>query len=345
MAIAMTQNYSAETDGARLCLERSLDLVDEVLAQLHQASGPFCFADFGAADGGTTEALYKRVTDRVKESGRPLLAILNDLPGNDFDTLSEVGRRTFQAAGGQLRTMPRSFYETVAEPASVDLGFTATAMHWLSSVPEALPHHTHANAASPSPVAFRAAAVRDWDHLLALRANELVPGGSFVAVNLACDDAGRYLGNNRVDHNMHDVLHDTWLGLHREGAFDATTYRAATFQNFYKREEDFRAPFEALDSKTRQAGLRLMRMRTVLTRCPYRKQFDADGDADVFATALMKTVRSWSKHTFETALDGHPERDVVVSEFYRRFQERVRHEPRRFSMDYVHNHLLARRED
>jgi hypothetical protein len=338
MSIVMTSNYSEDTEGARLCLERSVDLLDRALQWLPDG-GAWCFADYGAADGGTTASLYRRVAHVARSRGASLRAVLNDLPANDFDSLARVGQEAF-GPDVEVKTVPRSFYESVAEPGSVDLGFSATAMHWLSSPPPPLPHHTHANAAEPTPSAFVDAAQDDWRRLLRLRAEELRPGGAMVLVNLARDARGHYLGWNGEHANMHETLRGLWQQLHREGRFDRDRYERTTFQNYYKSEPEFAAPF----AEGSFCGLRMVEVRTESVACPYRRRFDQTGDRAAFASGLMRTVRSWSQHTFRTALADRPDVDAVVADLYQRFEDAIVREPERYSMDYVQNYLLIRKE-
>jgi len=343
MPIAMTTGYSEATEGARLCLEQSFDFIDRALKD--SGDGPFCFVDYGAADGGTAMGLYERVARAVKGRSGPVKVLLEDLPDNDFETLERNGRAAF-AEVGEVEVVRHGFYETVGEPGSVNLGFSATAMHWLREPAPQVPNHTHGNANNEPEVraAFAERAMADFATLMALRADELAPGGALVLVNLARDDEDHYLGWNGRDLNMHDELHRLWLELLREGRIDVDAYRRANFQNFYKSEAEFSRVFEDPKSEAYRKGLRLEAMRTERVPCPYRARFDRDGDAQRFGQGLMGTVQSWSRHTFRTALDGHPETEAILDLLYGRFAETVAARPERFSMDYVQNYLLARKE-
>ncbi|MEM9693806.1 MAG: SAM-dependent methyltransferase [Myxococcota bacterium] len=342
MPIAMTHNYSEETEGARVCLEKSFDLIQRALAATGDSSSRFTFCDYGAADGGTAMSLYRLIAELQGKQGLKT-AILNDLPGNDFGTLGRNGRQAFAPYGYLVYLAPFSFYEPVVAPHTVDFGFSATAMHWLSSPPPTLANHTHGNACADARAraAFAEQAQADWRRLLTLRAQELRPGGELVTVNLARNEDDLYLGKNGRDHNMHDVLHDIWLELHRENLFDTEAYRAATFQNYYKGPDEFAAPLKEEGADT---SLRLVEMRTEITPCFYREAFNQHGDAKRFAEGLMRTVRSWSRHTFSTALAGHDRAEAIVDELYARYQSRIEREPDRHSMDYVHNFLRVKKE-
>ena len=84
MAIAMTTGYSAQTEGALLCIEAASDWALTCVNQLAVADS-HVLIDYGAADGGTAVGLWKQVLDRL-HANQPkahLTLIGNDLPSND----------------------------------------------------------------------------------------------------------------------------------------------------------------------------------------------------------------------------------------------------------------------
>ena len=56
MAIAMTTGYSAQTEGARLCIDAASDWALTCVDQLTNDSS-YVLMDYGAADGGTAVGL------------------------------------------------------------------------------------------------------------------------------------------------------------------------------------------------------------------------------------------------------------------------------------------------
>ncbi len=334
MAIVMTSNYSDDTEGARVCIEHALPWIDEACKTIEAAE--WCFADYGAADGGTSLGLYRAVARAAGQ--RPVTFILNDLPGADWASLAANGQRAAEGRPDDVVYLAsRSFYERITPPRRVDLGFSATAMHWLGEKRVHLPDHTHANAAPESPERAKIAeqAEHDWAHLMSRRLNELAPNGHFIAVNLAQNAHGHYLGHNGRDLNMHDVLHDIWRGYLESGDIDDGTYRRATFQNFYKTSEQFLAPLGA--------GWSVHKAEMKSVPCPYRARFDRDGDVERFASGLMRTVRSWSAHTFTGAFTRGDEHGLV-DRLYETFQQRIAAEPTKYSMDYVQHYLWAQKD-
>ncbi|NEP90829.1 MAG: class I SAM-dependent methyltransferase [Okeania sp. SIO2C2] len=345
MAIYMASDYSLNTLGAKLCLEAAGDLVTTAIQSI-QNSSQVRLADYGIADGGTTQGLWQQIFDTIKKqnSGVFIEAILSDLPSNDFNALGETSSFLMQDDQNLVVSMvPRSFYEPVCPPNSLDFGFSSTAMHWLSKLPKHLTYHTHINACEQGEdkAMFQAQSQLDWTTILLARAKELKSGGQIVSANLSTDGKGRYLGNNQVDLNMHDILHEIWKQMQIEGLIKPEEYVDATFQNYYRTEAEFIACLEDSQSEVYQAGLRLGEIQTILIPCPYRSQYEEDGDTEKFAQGLTQTIRSWSEHTFRNAFTNRSHEDVldIVNQFYARFTARVRENPSQFSMDYSHTHL------
>ncbi|HCA62032.1 MAG TPA: SAM-dependent methyltransferase, partial [Synechococcales bacterium UBA8647] len=90
MAIAMTTGYSAQTEGALLCIEAASDWALTCVDQL-TAQDSHVLIDYGAADGGTAVGLWHQVLDRL-HANQPdayLTLIGNDLPSNENVTPAE----------------------------------------------------------------------------------------------------------------------------------------------------------------------------------------------------------------------------------------------------------------
>lgn len=350
MAIYMASDYSLNTLGAKFCLEAAGDLVTEAIKPI-QNNSQVKIADYGIADGGTSQALWQEVITTIKQQNSDAFieAIFSDLPSNDFNALGKNSSLLMNGDRNLVVAMvPRSFYEPICSPNSLDFGFSATAMHWLSKLPKNLTYHTHINACSQGEdkAIFQAQSQLDWSTILLARVKELKSGGQIVTANLSTDEQGRYLGNNKVDLNMHDVLHQIWQQMQIEKIIQPEEYVAATFQNYYRTESEFTSCLQDTQSEVYQAGLRLGEIRTILIPCPYRAEYEQNQDREKFAQGLTQTIRSWSEHTFRNALTNRSDQDVseIVNQFYQRFTARVQESPSNYSMDYVHTHIRIYKE-
>jgi hypothetical protein len=348
--------YSLHTEGAKHVIDNTAELALGALADidLSKAGAPFQVADFGAADGGTSIDLVRRIVAEVKrrDPGREVCVTYTDLPRNDYSalfTMLDGGREgvtsylsehdgVFAFAAGT------SFYRPIFATGSLDFGFSATAMHWLSGLPGRISDHVHAVGASNAEfAAFRAHAMRDWDTILLERARELRPGGRLVMSNFCIDEQGRYLGSTGGV-NMFDTFNALWRSMAETGEITPHEYGATAFPQFYKTVEEYCAPLTDPASPVYRAGLRLVSAETRVVPCPYAARFAEAGDAAAFAASYVPTLRSWSETVFFSALDparAPEERRAIVDRFYQGYVNLVREAPRGHAMDYVHIYMVV----
>ena len=232
-----------------------------------------------------------------------------------------------------------SFHRRIFPKGTLHLGFSATAMHWLSRLPGPLTGAVQAVLATGAErAAFAEQGRLDWESILMHRAAELAPGGRMVVANFCVDPQGRYLGNTGGV-NMFANFQKHWAALGEAGVIREAEVRAATFPQYYRTMEEFAAPLNDPASPVARAGLKLAHISTAVTGCPYADDFTRHGDAKRFAAAYVPTLRSWSESTFFGALDdGRPlaERQAIIDRFYGAYEDEVAAAPQGQAMDYVH---------
>ena len=351
--------YSQHTRGAKDVIDNTAALAIEALGAIDVARDedrrrPFSIADFGSADGGTSVDLVRKLIAGVRERApaRPITVTYTDLPRNDFSAIFAMvhGERpdirsyldefddVYVFASGT------SFYLPIFAEATLDLGFSATAMHWLSALPGPITDHVQAVGARGTELErFRAHAMRDWERILLHRARELAPGGRLVMSNFCVDEQGRYLGNTGGV-NMFDTFNELWRSMAERGRITEQEYQRTAFPQFYKTVEEYCAPLTDTTSAVYRAGLRLESAETRVVPCPYRAAFEQHGDVARFAAEYVPTLRSWSETVFFNSLDpSRPveERRAIVDEYYQSYVERVKRTPDGHAMDYVHVYMVA----
>ena len=348
--------YSKNTQGAKHVIDRAGQHIIDWLEKtdIGDQSEPFSIVDYGAADGGTSMELIAKIVDSIsaRSSGRQISVTYTDLPHNDFSALFQLMHDPSMGEAGYLQrhddvfvtAAGTSFYDQIVPDNSVDIGFSATAMHWLSRLPGRIDNHVHAVGAKGEQwQAFCNHASSDWETILLNRARELKSGGLLVMANFCIDENGCYLGNTN-DRNMFDTFNLLWERLAAAGRISDSEYQATAFPQFYRTIDQFRSPLEDSNSVVADAGLSLLEAYTGITECPYRAEFDRVGDAAAFADAYVPTLRSWSEIVFFGGLDtSRPleERREIVDEFYDNYKALVRENPDEHSMDYVHTYLVA----
>ena len=344
--------YSDHSINAKIVIDATLPLVEEALRNvvLRSSDKPFAIADFGAADGGTSLNLMRHVVQTLRRacSHRAITLTYTDLPYNDFSTLFrrlhgvldvEDDAPLAQEPGLFIFASATSFHRQIFPDETLSLGFSASAMHWLSAKPGLIADHVHAvGATEPERAAYREQARSDWSAILLARARELMAGGRLVLANFCVDECGRYLGSTAIA-NLLDTLAKHWRELASANIITEDEYRAGTIQQFYRTIDEFVAPFKDPDSPVSRAGLRLESVSTMLTPCPFAARFRRHGDVTAFARAYVRHFRAWSQSTFLSALNRNRpevERAAIVDQFYRAYETDVAAHPEAHWVDRVH---------
>ena len=354
--------YSQRTRGAKDVIDNASGMLVEAADAINppDSGGPIVLADFGAADGGTSESALRKCIEQIRTRfpHNQIQVTYTDLSSNDFSALFKnllgVGP---QAARTYLTDIENvfvsacgiGFHRQLLPDASLDIGFSATAMHYISEKPCPIENHVHMVGASGETLtAYADQARQNWNDLLVARAKELRPGGRLVMLNFGIDEEGRYLGNTGGI-NMFDTFAEIWGQMCNEGTISEGEFINASFPQYYRTVEEFCAPFKDSDSPVYQAGLRLVSAKTGVVGCPYRKAFDEAGSAmsaREFAKSYVPTLRSWSEAVFLSGLDDSrpmEERHQIVDTFYQRYEDRVASDPSGHAMDYVHCYLAVKK--
>ena len=348
--------YSLATIGAKHVIDAATPMVLAALEEMSLPQGrPFTLGDFGCADGGTSIDMVRATLQalRARDRALPISMVYSDQPRNDFNALFQIlnGGTPIESyledfEGLHVSAAATSFYRQVLPPESLDIGFSATAMHWLSAKPGDITGHVQAVGATGAELAaFAEQGRRDWEVILCHRAAELVSGGALVFANFCRDEAGRYLGNTEGVH-MFDSFNEIWQAFVAAGRITAAEYQAMTLPQYYKTVEEFAAPFEDRESPVYRAGLRLVGIETRVTPCPFAADFREQGDAAAFAKAYIPTLRSWTESTFAGGLSAErpaAERQAIIDDYYDEYERLVREAPEGHGMDYVHAFMTARK--
>ena len=343
--------YSARTAGAKHAIDKVRPFLEQALEALPDKQ-VLRFADFGAADGGTSQELWSGLISTLRKAGdqRPIEMLYTDLASNDFSTLFKTMQgmqgdpeHAYQANNENVfvHGCGTGFHTQLMADASLCLGFSATAMHYVSEKPCEIKDHVHMVGANEAERAkFSAQAAADWERILLARAAELAPGGRFIVLNFGIDEDGRYLGHTGGQ-SMFDNFTAHWRALKDQGRITDEEFHRATFAQHYRTVGEFTAPFSDPQSAVSQAGLKLLSVESRLTPCPYNAAFENAGgqmSSSDYAASLIPTMRSWSETVFKTALDSRPEAEsqTLVDAFYDAYEAQVAADPKGHAMDYIH---------
>jgi SAM-dependent methyltransferase len=350
--------YSQRTRGAKDVIDNAVKMLLDAAQVVPEPSKgqPIRLADFGAADGGTSAAAWRKCIEHLRDrfTQAQIQVTYTDLPSNDFSSLfknllgfGSSGANTFltDIENVFVNACGIGFHEQLLPDETLDIGFSATAMHYISEKPCTIDDHVHMVGASGDALAaFAQQAKHNWEDLLLARARELRPGGRLVILNFGIDEQGRYLGNTGGI-NMFNTFAELWSNMRNEGIISSDEFQNTAFPQYYRTVEEFCAPLKDQSSAVYQAGLRLVSAKTGVLGCPYRRAFDeAKGSMSnrEFAVSYIPTLRSWSEAVFVNGLSGErpqEEKNQIVDQFYQRYEDRVADNPDGHAMDYVHCYL------
>jgi len=228
-------------------------------------------------------------------------------------------------------------------PGTVHVAVTGTAMHWIAeaagmpstgSVFPGYPDHED----EAEREAWRAAAERQWQRMLEIRAGELAPGGRFIAALPASpapdpERSGLYV---ELIGDMNRVLAD-WR---RAGRIGADTVAAIVVPVWMRTLDEIREPFEAGGGSV--AGLVLESAELFRLDNPYW-----DDDPAVFAREYVHSVLAWGEPLMRSAFarEGEDRAPGLLDDFLRALEDRVAHDPDRYRRDYIEALVICRKED
>lgn len=306
-------------------LERAVRAVAGSAAGAVPRAAPVCLADYGSATGRNAILALSRAAALLAEHapGAPLALCFCDQPGNDWRALAS---NLHEALGSRpelsFAMLPRSFYGPVLPPCSVDLAWSALAVHWLSEVPAASidhlwPHGRLGAARAP----FSERARLDWSVFVAERARELRAGGQLV-VMAACAQAG---GISTADGYL-DVVGEVLGELERAGELSAGERAALHVPTYFRSAEEWTAPFGD------GAPLELCSYEEEPLPDALWEAFERSGDRRAYAAAWVGWLRAFSAPLLAAALEpsrSAEQRAALLDALYRRVAERVASEPER----------------
>jgi len=343
--------YSDKTAGAKNAIDKTQKVIENAIKRI-PPTDILRFADFGSADGGTSQEMWSNIIKLIREKGdeRQIEILYTDLASNDFSTLF----KTMQGMHGNINLAFQKnfsniyvhgcgtgFHDQLMANNSLTLGFSATAMHYVSERPCLIKNHVHMTGANESEKQlFKDQAYKDWENILLNRSKELIKGGRFVCINFGIDEQGRCLGNTGGN-IMFDNFTKNWKYLQDQGIITNQEFINATFTQHYRTVEEFRKPFEDKDSLISNSGLVLKSCETMITECPYMAHYLNNKDnisSEEYAKTLIPTMRSWSETVFKNALINRTEKNIneIVDKFYNLYIDEVSKNPEGHAMDYVH---------
>ncbi|WP_163800244.1 class I SAM-dependent methyltransferase [Mycolicibacterium sediminis] len=288
--------YSAASRLQAAGLRRAMALFDEAAAAvpIPRVPRPIVIADYGAGTGYNSVLPLCSAISVLRKRTQPEHSILvthTDAPDNDFtalfrtlshdpDSYLKRDDASFASAVG------RSYYKQILPSNSVNLAWSAWALHWLARVP--MPVSDHLLAAYTRDPAVRAAYARqaafDWHEFVAFRGRELCPGGRMVVMTMGVDEDGQ-LGFGPLVAAISETLEE----LVARDVITADEYAGMSIPIVGRTAKDFESPFAPSGTFEK---LSITGMDLFDGEDRFFKQYRSDGKADAFGAQWAAFVRA-----------------------------------------------------
>ncbi|XP_039146645.1 S-adenosyl-L-methionine:benzoic acid/salicylic acid carboxyl methyltransferase 3-like [Dioscorea cayenensis subsp. rotundata] len=218
-------SYASNSRLQEKAIRKTKDIVEKALKNINGevVSKSLVVADLGCSSGPNAFLVISQIISAVMEAGyqkaKEIVFLLNDLPGNDFNTifrsLSLYEKKVKEENGDQVLPyfvagVPGSFYGRLFPCNSLHFAHSSYSLMWLSQVPVGIDHQNggvninkgniYISRTSPPIVSrlYLEQFKRDFSSFLKLRSQELVNGGQMVL---------SFLGRKSSDPSKAEVCH------------------------------------------------------------------------------------------------------------------------------------------
>ena len=306
-------HYNANASAQAASATLGLDLVRAAATSAPLApDGTITLVDYGASEGANSLAPVAAAIEAargVHGEDRPVRVVHTDLPDNDFGSLFRTVTESpdsYLRPGVYPAAVGRSFYEQLLPDASVSVGWSSIAAHWLREVPGPLNGFWFSTATPEQDAVWARAGATDWAAFLHARAAEMVPGARLVVVVGAAHD-GADTRRSGAERAMDEVARGLDVLVER-GVVTATERAAMVIPAWYRTAGEWRAPFDV------GCGLVLEQLQLVDLGDPLWER--ADG-SPAYASAVAAALRVSFGPSLLQGLDAD-RRAVVATELFDR---------------------------
>ena len=308
-------------------LASALPLLVEAAAMVPADGWAVGIADYGASQGRNSMAPLAAAIDSLRPRigpERPITVSHVDLPSNDFASLftlldDDPANYLVGRAGVFPSAIGRSHFGQVLPSHSVDLGWSANALHWMSRQPCPVPDHAWGVFSADAAVrdAVDAQLDADWVHFLQARARELRPGGRLIC---------QFMGRGPETHGfewMANAFWQSWVEAADAGVLTHDELTRISAPSAGRSTAQIEAPFR----DGRAAGLSLVDLAVVQAPDPYWAAYQEHGDTARLGQAWADMMRAANGPSFAAALDPGRDRGAVLDAVTARLAARIAADP------------------
>ena len=311
------------------------------------ADGPVTVADYGCGEGKNSMAIVSSALDLLAGRGVTEPSVLHsDLPTSDWDSLaanlSGPGSYLEKHPNARALFAPRGFFERVTTRASVTLGTSGSAAHWLSRQPPGL-DMPDALYRSDAPPAERdkilAQAAGDWLDFLTARAEELQPGGVLLVQMLGSDGDADPVRVSAA--GLLKLMNACARQMVEDGDVPADAYAAYCFPVVPRTIEAAAAPVTGPLADR----LELLHCGLAAVPSPYHVALERTGDVEAFATGYTAFTRAFSESSLRQGLfsKGKGDPGTLADRFFGLMAEKLTASPGDYPFDDLTLAVTVRR--
>jgi SAM dependent carboxyl methyltransferase len=303
------------------------------------AIGATCvIADYGCSTGRNSILSLRTAVDAVREreATRPIAALHNDVPTNDWNTLfanlASDPASYLHADGPPVLPLASagSFFEPAAPARSVQLGVSFSAAHWLRTQPTVtVPEGFYfCEATNSARAALAAQAEADWTTFLAARAADLAPSARLIVQMVGTDDGAQ--PPNVTARALLQAMAEVAEEMASDGVLATSAVTRYLLPVYARTPGEARAPIEHdRDGLASQFGIEIARVDPVAN--PYLDRLHTDHDVEAYGKSYAAFVRGFTEsslreHLFEPGTrSGTP--DAAIDDFFGRLEQRFAADP------------------
>ena len=261
-------------------------------------------ADYGCSTGRNSISSLRSAVDAVRgrEADRAIAAIHNDVPTNDWNTLfanlTSDPNSYLRVSGPPVLPMAsaRSFFEPAAPIASVNLGVSFSAAHWLRTQPDVtVPEGFYfCEATGAAHDALRDQAAADWTTFLEARAADLAPGARLIVQMVGTEVPAPPAEPRVTARSLLRAMAEVAGEMAGDGVLDPQAVDGYVLGVYARTVDEARAPIDDADSPlARCFTVEVARVDPVAN--PYLDRWHDDHDADAYGTSYAAFVRGFTE--------------------------------------------------
>jgi cyclopropane-fatty-acyl-phospholipid synthase len=317
----------------------------------------FVIADYGCSTGRNSVSAVRTAVEtvRLRRADQAIAVIHNDLPTNDWNELfanvASAADSYVHAAGPPVLPMASavSFFVPAAPSASVHLGLSFSAAHWLRTQPELiLPGGFYfSEAAGDTRAALSAQASADWTAFLLARAADVQPGGRLLVQMVGTDPTKTPAGSGVTARKLMLAMSEVADELVAAGRLDAARVERYVLPVYARTPAEATAPLAGQDAPLRDL-FEVIECRTDPIANPYLEQWRTDRDSAAYGRSYSAFVRAFTEsnlreHLFVRGAGDDPPK-ALLDEYFARLTRRFAADPERDRFeDWTLTVVLARR--